>query len=43
MKDVAQNFANLLSRYFQSNEPFDDDEESEAEEDADAGQNTRPS
>ena len=29
---LAQNFANLLSRCFQSNEPFDDDEESEEEE-----------
>ena len=29
---LAQNLANLLSRCFQSNEPFDDDEESEAEE-----------
>ena len=31
---LAQNFANLLSRCFQSNEPFDDDddEKSEAEE-----------
>lgn len=36
---LAQNFANLLSRCFQSNEPFDDDfddddddEESEAED-----------
>ena len=29
---IAQNFANLLSRCFQSVEPFDDDEESEAEE-----------
>lgn len=30
---LAQNFANFLSRCFQSDEPFDDDEESEAEED----------
>ena len=30
---LAQNFASLLARCFQSNEPFDDDEESEAEED----------
>lgn len=29
---LAQNFANLLSRCFQSSEPFDDDEESEEEE-----------
>lgn len=29
---LAQNFASLLSRCFQSNEPFDDDDESEAEE-----------
>lgn len=29
---LAQNFANLLSRCFQSDEPFDDDEESEAED-----------
>lgn len=33
---LAQNFANLLSRCFQSNEPFDDDfdddEESESED-----------
>ena len=29
---LAQNFASILSRCFQSNEPFDDDEESEAEE-----------
>ena len=29
---LAQNFANLLSRCFQSMEQFDDDEESEAEE-----------
>lgn len=27
---VAGNFANLLSRCFQSREPFDDEEESEA-------------
>ena len=32
---LAQNFANFLSRCFQSNEPFDDDddEESESEDD----------
>ena len=30
---LAQNFANFLSRCFQSNESFDDDEESEEEED----------
>ena len=30
---LAQNLANLLSRCFQSDESFDDDEESEAEED----------
>lgn len=29
---LAQNFASLLSRCFQSNEPFDDNKESEAEE-----------
>ena len=29
---LAQNFANLLSRCFQSGEPFDDDEELETEE-----------
>ena len=29
---LSQNLANLLSRCFQSIEPFDDDEESEAEE-----------
>ena len=29
---LAQNLANLLSRCFQSDEPFDDDEESEKEE-----------
>lgn len=32
---LAQNLANLLSRCFQNNEPFDDDEESEEEEDDD--------
>lgn len=30
---LAQNFANLLSRCFQSEEPFDDDEESDADKD----------
>lgn len=30
---LSQNLANLLSRCFQSAEPFDDDEETEAEED----------
>lgn len=29
---LAQNLASLLSRCFQSDEPFDDDEESDAEE-----------
>lgn len=29
---LAQNFVSLLSRCFQSNEPFNDDEKSEAEE-----------
>ena len=29
---LAQNFANLLSRCFRNDEPFDDDEESAAEE-----------
>ena len=29
---LAQNFANLLSKCFQSNEPFDDDEELKAED-----------
>lgn len=29
---LAQNFANLLSRCFQSIEQFDDDEESEADD-----------
>ena len=29
---ISQNFANLLSRCFQSKEPFDDDEEEEEEE-----------
>ena len=29
---LAQNLTNLLSRCFQSDEPFDDDEESETEE-----------
>lgn len=29
---LAQNLANLISKCFQSTEPFDDDEESEAEE-----------
>lgn len=31
---LAGNFASLLSRCFQSNEPFDDDEEEGEEEDA---------
>ena len=29
---LSQNLANLLSRCFQSSEPFDNDEESDAEE-----------
>lgn len=29
---LAQNFTNILSRCFQSKEPFDDDEESEVQE-----------
>lgn len=32
---LAQNFANLLSRCFQSNEPFDDDDDDESEEEED--------
>lgn len=29
---LAMNFANMLSRCFQSNEPFDDEEEEDAED-----------